>query len=786
MRLRSALLALPVAMVAIAAGQLLAGPPADDKHPTGETYDELLERLGDGMRENIIIRGEHDARTDARKHRRFYTDLQPLADFPPYRPSRQLSGTIRISGLYLHDGLIKDQWIETFQRFHPQVKVEIVPKGTIASGGVDIETGPRISDRLRAASEYERATGERLFEVDWATGSYDVPGWSPGFVIFVHKDNPIAHLSIEQLDGIFAGARTGGWNGTTWNAAAARGADRNLRSWGQLGLTGEWADKPIVIYGRPLKYNIQLGFERKVFQGGDVWSENTREYSHEANADGTRYSSSVEMVRDLTADRYGISFSDMGSNRPGVRAVPIGASANGPFVPISRETLRDRSYPLYIEQWAQARLAPGKRLTPLVREFLTFMLSREGQDAVQRDGKWIVLPAAHAARMRLRLGEVGARVDPKALGLHLDHLAPRKWDGESPDETARTDPARTYYAPAFDLVELSPYAPVAGLSGTIRMPSSGQFMSENAGKALVAAFRRHHPQVDFDLRDGDLIKGEVDLSVGRKWSSYFAGEIYDFQLKHDRSPREFQVATGSFDVPGWSPALAIYVGADNPLPGLTIRQLDGIFGGPRRGGWVSTTWRRQAGRGPDGNIRWWRELGVTGRCADKPITVYVPPLKYHLMSVFERKVLVGGNIWNDSVREMPLALIKGRRSNPGAARVAAVARDGCGITFADAGASARGARIVPIARDAGSPYALPSLGAVQDRSYPLHLEVYAYADARPDQPIAAPVREFLRFMLSREGQAIIQADGKWLPLTSQVARDEEGKIDLVLPQVTAK
>ncbi len=149
----------------------------------------------------------------------------------------------------------------------------ISQKGTIASGAVDIETGPRISDRLRAASQYEQATGERLFEIDWATGSYDVPGWSPGFVIFVHKDNPIVHLSIDQLDGIFAGARTGGWKGTRWDASVARGPEENLRTWGQLGLTGEWADKPIVIYGRPLKYNIQLGFERKVFDGGDVWGE---------------------------------------------------------------------------------------------------------------------------------------------------------------------------------------------------------------------------------------------------------------------------------------------------------------------------------------------------------------------------------------------------------------------------------------------------------------------------------------------------------------------------------
>jgi ABC-type phosphate transport system substrate-binding protein len=770
-------------LILLAAGTVASAE--EDKRPTGESYEQLMTRLGDGMRENLIIRGEHDARTDARKHKRFYTDLQPLADLPPYRPAKPLLGTIRVSGLYLHDGLIKDQWIAAFQRFHPQVKVEILQKGTLASGAVDIETGPRISDRLRAASQYELATGERLFEIDWATGSYDVPGWSPGFVIYVHQDNPIAHLTLEQLDGIFAGARTGGWKGTTWDPSASRGPEKNIRTWGDLGLTGEWADKPIVIYGRPLKYNIQLGFERKIFQGGDIWNENTLEYSHEANADGTRYTSSVEMVKGLAADRYGISFSDMGSNRPGVRALPIGATAAGPFVSISLQTLRDRSYPLFIEQWAQARVAPGKPLDPLVKEFLTFMLSRDGQDAVQRDGKWITLPAARAAEMRAKLDTLGERVDPKALGLHLDEIAPRKWDGESPDETGRTVASRAYYKTRFDLSDLPAYQPGAPVGGTIRLPASGQFMA-GPGKALLAAFGRHHPDVRFDLKDGDLLDGEVDLSIGRRWSMYFAGEYYDFQMKHERSPREFQIATGSFDVSGWSPAFAIFVGKDNAVKGLTIRQLDGIFGGPRRGGWVPGTWRRQAGRSAAENIRWWRDLGVGGVCADQPITVYVPPLKYHRMSVFERKVLVGGNMWNDNAREVPLALRNGKRSRPGAERVAAVARDRCAITFADPSVKVAGARMVPIAKDTTGPYVAPSPASVQDRSYPLHLETYAYADAKPDAQIAPQLREFLRFLTSREGQAIIQRDGKWLPLTADVARGEAAKIDVALPQATAK
>lgn len=770
-------------MAAVAVTVLIgSGAAVAQKPQGGETYDEVLERRGDGLKENMVIRGVHNEKTDFRKHRRFYTELIPLDQHPPYKPERQLSGTLRVSGLYLYAGTIADQWKTEFARFHPNVNLVFTPDGTVASGAVDIETGPRMSDRLRQASEYELATGERIFDIDWATGSYDVPGWSPGFVIFVNKDNPIAHLTVEQLDGIFAGARTGGWNGTRWQTRAARGREKNIRTWGELGLTGEWADKPIHVYGRPLKYNIQLGFERRVFHGGDVWNENTLEYSHEMNPDGTRYSSSVEMVKGVGEDKYGIVFSDMGSLIPQVRAVPIGRTAAGPFVPISLASLRDRSYPLFIEEWAEVRLAPGKPLNPLVKEFLTFMLSREGQDAIQRDGKWITIPASRSVEQIAKLDQKGEIVNPKELGLQLKMLAPAPWDGESPDETGKVVSRKAYYTKRWDLSDIPAYKPTVSVSGEIRLPASGSIMQSTIGKAWMDAFKGYHPGVTFKLGDGTLIDKQVDLAIGRKMTSFFGAEFLSYQLKYHHSPREIQIATGSLDVSGWSPAFAIYVNNKNPLKGLTIDQLDGIFGGPRRGGWVSTAWRRDVGRGADKNIRSWGRAGLTGTWANKPINVYIPPLKYHIMTVFERKVLQGGNMWNDSAREYPLRLLPdGTKSVPSAERVKLVAQDRDGITFSYPGFAAPGSRLLPIAKTVGGPYVLPTLDTVRDRSYPLFVELFAYADQEPGKQMDPKLKEFLSFILSREGQDIIQRDGKWLPLTGDLARAERAKLDAIVP-----
>jgi ABC-type phosphate transport system substrate-binding protein len=748
------------------------------------TYDEAVQKFGDGLKDNMVIRGVHYEKTDSRKDHRFYTDLQDLSDVPAYHPRQQVSGTLRISGTYLVQGTVADQWKKDFAKFQPNVTIVATEAGTVAAGTTDIETGPRVNDRLNSAADYEAKKHQRVFEIDWASGSYDVPGWSPAFVIFVQKDNPITHLTMEQLDGIFAGARSGGWQGTTWHPEAARGPEKNIRTWGQLGLTGEWANKPIDVYGRPLRYNIQLGFERKVFHGGDVWNENTREYAHEMNPDGTRYTSSIEMVKDLGKDKYGICFSDMGSLTPDVKAVPVGRSSAGPFIPITLQTMRDRSYPLYIEEWAEISLPPNKPLDPIAKEFLTFMLSREGQDAIQRDGKWIPIPGPTARRQIAKLDQLGEPVKPAEVGLQSPFMSPTQWAGDSPDETRKVDPTKPFYTQHWDLSDLPSYTPTVKVSGKIRLPLSGLVMQSTMGKSWMEGFAKYHPGVTFEPRDGELIDRQVDVQLGRRWSMYFAGEYAQYQLKYRRSPKEIQIATGSFDVPGWSPAFAIFVNKDNPLKGLTLRQLDDIFSGPRRGGWVATAFHREVGRGPAENIRTWGQLGLTGPWKSKPIDVVIPPLKYYIMSVFERKVFAGSNMWNDSVKEVPVTLAaNGAYTGGFADRIKRVGLDRDAITFGSMNFATPSTRALPLAAREGGPFVALTLDNVRTRKYPLYLELYAYADQEPNKPLDATVKEFLRYILSREGQEIVQRDGKWLPLTAAVVQQQLEKLNTLVPPV---
>ena len=367
-----------------------------------ETPAAILDQTKGDEKSALILRDIHFKTIGSRMHKRFYDAHWDLGGLPEYRPGPPLTGTIRIRGgtSYVAEGDFAREWEKEFHQYQPGIRIEYA-RYDLKTGLVDMSFGRRMT--WSELQEYQDNYNHYPFEIDYSTGSYNIGGWSPAFAMFVSKDNPLSQVTLKQLDGIFGSRRSGGWVGTVWHSALGRGAEGNIRKWGQLGLTGKYQDADIHVYGRPMRYHIQLYFEQKVFNGGDLWNENLREYAHELGADKTRKTASIEMAEDVGKDPFGIAMSDLGSVNPDVKALAIAPRDSGPYVPLTLETVHDRTYPLSIENYVYAHREPGKPLDPKVREFLAYILSRQGQEAIQRDGKWLPLTAEVSGRELAKL-----------------------------------------------------------------------------------------------------------------------------------------------------------------------------------------------------------------------------------------------------------------------------------------------------------------------------------------------------------------------------------------------
>jgi phosphate transport system substrate-binding protein len=330
----------------------------------------------------------------------YYTRTFDLSGLPDYKPAAPMTGTIRQWGSnYIADGMLGRYLEDGFHKYHPGVKFEnklestFIAMAGLYTGRADLAPmGRRPTwDELQG---YQRIFDAPPLEIAMASGSYDVAGWTFALVVFVNRDNPIGRLTIDQLDGIFGAERSGGWQGNEWVPAAARGPDKNIRSWGQLGLTGEWADKPIHVYGYNLNYHFPREFADTVLQGGYKWNETMVEYTNKARPDGkSLISAGEQMTAAVGHDRYGITYTGILYRTADVKPVALAATPADPYVVPTLESVQDRSYPLSRDVYYYLNRPPGQSVDPLVKEFLRFVLSREGQEAVQRDGKYLPLTA---------------------------------------------------------------------------------------------------------------------------------------------------------------------------------------------------------------------------------------------------------------------------------------------------------------------------------------------------------------------------------------------------------
>ena len=252
----------------------------------------------------------------------------------------------------------------------------------------------------------EEGVGQtEVVEIIMATGSYNVRGWSYALGIFVHKDNPLTGLTMEQVDGILGGRRDGGWNGLTWDTSVARGPEKNIRTWGQLGLKGEWANKPITVYGYNAKYHFNDEIDKKVLKGSGKWNEDMRAYSNVAGlkADGSLTAGGELITNGLAADKYGIAYTGIPFMNDSIKSVPLSTDGGKTFIPLTLQTVQNRSFPLTRDVYYYFRREKGKPVDPKVKEWLRYVLSRDGQAAIQADGKYLPLTPEVAAAQLAKL-----------------------------------------------------------------------------------------------------------------------------------------------------------------------------------------------------------------------------------------------------------------------------------------------------------------------------------------------------------------------------------------------
>ena len=350
------------------------------------------------IRDPLKVQEGRDAKLHKRGSVSYYAERWDLSDLPAYQPRQSVSGVIRLRGTnYFSDSDLQKTWEEGFRKFQPGIRFDTDLKTALAAipsltfKMADIAPARHItSDEMLL---FQRYRSYLPTQVSVVTGSLNVPGWSYAIGIFVNKDNPLGQLTAEQLDGIFGAQRSGAFQGTEWKTDVARGPEKNIRTWGQLGLKGEWASHPINVYGYNLKYHIPTTFADRVMQGGAKWNETLTEFTNYKNSDGSTQLEGQQVVDAVGRDRYGIGFSGIGFLTPQTKALEVAARGGTQYYALNLQNLRSRAYPLYDEVYFYLDHAPGQPLDPKVKEYVRYILSREGQDAVQRDGKYLPLTA---------------------------------------------------------------------------------------------------------------------------------------------------------------------------------------------------------------------------------------------------------------------------------------------------------------------------------------------------------------------------------------------------------
>ncbi len=286
---------------------------------------------------------------------------------PHYKKVRGISGNANSIGSDTMNNLMT-LWLEGFRKYYPMVNIQIEGKGSSTAPPALISGTAQFGPMSRKMKNKEIDA----FEKKYGFKPTAIRTALDALAVFVNKDNPIECLTLEQLDAIFSKTRK-------------RGYPSDIVVWGQLGLKGAWANRRISIYGRNSASGTYGFFKDHVLKKGD-FKDTVKEQP-----------GSASVVQGVTEDKYAIGYSGIGYKTSGVRAVPLAKKEGAPCYDGHYENVISGKYPLSRYLYIYIVKAPTRPLDPLVREFLKFVLSYEGQEIVIKDG---YLPLPYKVVMR--------------------------------------------------------------------------------------------------------------------------------------------------------------------------------------------------------------------------------------------------------------------------------------------------------------------------------------------------------------------------------------------------
>ena len=338
-----------------------------------------------------------------------YIELPPpqLADLPHYVPEYKVIGGLRIVGSELKNAV--EQLALGFEKFQPDAKVSTsnIPSSEGGIAGLYYhlsDVAPMGDDaKITDMMPFHDSFGYMPTEISVATGGYEKRGSLWAFAVVVSKDNPLNEISVDELERIFGAERSGGWelvnNDYLFTSKYARGPETNLRKWGQVGLKGPFAGREIETFGYSAP-GFAIYFERNWFHWSKKWNPNLREYVEgkqvTPDAAGAAVTSD-HALELLSKNKYAIGLAALMNvkNYPDVKVLAVSRHKGEPAVALTPENVANRSYPLIRDAYFYLNKEPGRPLDPRAREFMRFVLSREGQEIIARMGYYYPLSAAY-------------------------------------------------------------------------------------------------------------------------------------------------------------------------------------------------------------------------------------------------------------------------------------------------------------------------------------------------------------------------------------------------------